>query len=160
MYPGYEYIDSLEMKLEQDIHPCYNKYNRKLKLKKLPYGTSLSSCDFCKSLYPTVFYDTSKFEKYPLEVHSNKTWWVQTQDGYLFNNTTKFKISCNVGYLSEEDAYNGGVKPDHDSEFSIRIYSFDDGYGVWDEYVLTKMGEFYRFMLDNYGSHHEDPDDC
>jgi len=50
--------------------------------------------------------------------------------------------------------------PNHSSEWSIRIYSFDDGYGVWDEYVLTTMGEMYSFMLEYYGSHGEDPSDC
>lgn len=142
-----------------DIHVCKSKFNRKLKLKKLPYGMEFN-CTLLREFYPSVFYDTSLFEESPLVLHSNKTWWNYAQEGYLFGNTTKFKSSYNIGYEPGEEAFEEGAKPNHSSEWSIRIYSFNEGYGVWDEYVLATMGQFYRFVLDNYGSHLEDPADC
>lgn len=159
MYPNADYLDHFEMKLEQDIHVCRSKFNRKVKLKGLPYGTEFT-CESLKYFYPTVFYDTTLVEDNPLELHSNKTWWNYSQEGYLFGNTTKFKTSFNIGYEPGEEAFIEGSKPNHSSEWSMRIYSFDDGYGVWDEYVLTTIGEFYKFIIDNYGSHQEDPEDC
>jgi len=148
--PPVEHIKHYEMKLEQDIHVCRNKFNRKLKLKKVPFGTELD-CQSCKHYFPNTFYDEDLWDKNPLRVHSDKHWWILEQKGYLFGNSTQFKATFSLAYTDYNDLMTGR-KPHHDTEWSIRIYSLDDGYGPWDAYVLAVMGDFFGFMMDNYGS--------
>lgn len=163
MIPSVEHINNFEMKLEQDVHPCYGKFNRKVKIKKLPYGLDRGdgslTCESAQNLFPQAFLDSEQFDQ-KLEIHSNKTWWNLSQEGTLFGGTTNFKSSFNIAYDTYEDAMSGTALPNHSSEWSIRIYSFDEGYGVWDEYVLATMGEFYKFILDNYGSYKESRFEC
>ena len=134
-----------------DVHVCVAKLNRKLKLKQVPFGTELN-CERCKEFFPNTFYDTEAFEDAPLEVKNDRYFWVFEQNGYLFDESTRFKTSFTLSYDSYESALNGDKKPDHTSEWSIRVYSLNEGYGLWDEYVLSTMAEFYRFILTNYGS--------
>jgi len=149
--PSVNYLDEYEMKLEQDVHVCVAKLNRKLKLKRVPFRTELN-CRKCQEFFPNSFYDTEAFDKEPLTVKNNRYLWVFEQNGYLFDGSTKFKTSFTLSYDSYESALIGNKKPDHTSEWSIRIYSLNDGLGAWDEYVLSTMGEFYAYIIENYGS--------
>jgi hypothetical protein len=110
------------------------------------------NCEKCHELFPNTFYDADLFAASPLRVHSDKVWWALIQDGYLFGNTTKFKASFTLAYETLEEAQNIMNKPHHDSEWSLRIYSLNDGYGPWDEYVLASLGHFYKSLLTHYGS--------
>lgn len=153
LLPAMNHTKHSEQKLEQDIHPCYFKYNRKVKVEKLPFGTELT-CAKCLEYFPTYFINPDGVNS-TLGLHSNKTWWSSMigKDYYLFNGTTKIKSSFNLYYSNYAEAVSGSAPPLRDSEWSLRIYSLGDGYGPWDRYVLTTIGQLYRYLLDHYHSY-------
>ena len=124
-----------------------------MKVEKLPYGTELS-CAKCLEYFPNYFVNPNGVNS-TLGLHSNKTWWssIVGKDYYLFNGTTKIKSSFNLYYNNYAEAVSGSAPPLRDSEWSLRIYSLGDGYGPWDRYILTTIGQLYRYLLDNYHSY-------
>jgi len=147
--PGVMFNDT-EQKLEQDVHVCSHKYNRKVKVKSLQPDLVIESCWQLNELFPRTFNLYDAFDDSP-KISSNKTLWNRGIGGKMFQKTSKFKMSFNLYYSSLSNLEkNRGISTG--SEFSIRLYSLNKGYGPWDGAILDEMGHFYSYLIENYGS--------
>jgi len=145
--------DDSEQKLEQDVHACFHKYNRKTKLKNLPMGYTIDSCGQLHESFPDApgLGDVDPHTR--VNTTETSIWvWEYMLDGTWWYDTTKFKLLFTLYYDSLEEATTGeGDGPSGDSEFSMRFYSQGKGMADFEHDILVAIGQVYLGILEDYG---------
>ena len=77
--------------------------------------------------------------------------WEYTYTGMMFYGTSKIKLSWTLYYNSMSNALNPLATPKSSSEFSMRIYSGNDGMAPYQREALDFVAAMYRGVNDFYG---------
>jgi hypothetical protein len=154
--PAEDYAEGSVQKVEEDVHPCKHKYSRKsMVVSNVEFGQQLETCQQINEIYPNAF-DQQDDDSKKVKLHSTSYWWVKSIEGFLPETDgwagTHFKIAFTLIYDDEETARTGSVKPHGETEWSIRLWSSEDGHGNWEESVVEKMASTYVAMLEEFGS--------
>jgi len=141
-----------EEKIEQDIHSKYYKFNRKTKIKKLPNDYDIKTCGDIVELFPNALndYKFNKNGEVSLTKHDKYIWQYSFKGDDLYYGTTKYKFNWTLYYKSMEQALDPTEIPNESAEFSIRIYSINEGYGPWMYEPLEYTANLYSSILDFY----------
>lgn len=74
--------------------------------------------------------------------------WEYSIGGDMFFGTTKFKLGWTLYYTSLENALDYQLAPEHQPEFSIRIYSPGDGIAPWHYEALEYAADIFRKTME------------
>jgi len=136
-----------EEKIEQDIHSSHYKYNRKTKVKNLPTKFKLKTCGDIEEMFPYAFGVPIDGDK---KLHGLGTVyyvWEYSFSGYMFFDSVKFKFAWTLYYTSLENALDYQLAPEHQPEFSIRVYSPGDGMAPWYKEALEYSADIFVKVL-------------
>lgn len=159
--PSPKYSRGAIQKLEQDMHPCKDfKWSRETRITNVPFRFFPANCASVAEIWPDAFRP-----KYDPNVHATmrvykeklvKIWWTLTHSGRLPSGN-KFKSAFTLNYNTENSAIYGTTKPGLNSEWSLRVWADEDGFGSWDQNTLDRIWKAYVNLLDTFGSGHEWP---
>ena len=166
-------------KVEKDVHPCDFKYSRETRI-FFEYPPAIETCHDLLHMFPWAFPNLpANKQDNKLSTGTIEHWWVLEHSAYLYSSEGKAQGTQHPGVIStgegEEDTTKGhtgtrcestvtlkyssvsdavsGKNPSY-GEWSLRIYSTDDGLGDWDSVVVAAVSNMYQQMLTQVG----DPD--
>lgn len=154
--PSDAYAEGSVQKVEEDVHPCKHKFSRKsMVVSNVEFGETIDTCQGLQQIYPHA-YNEQEDDTQKVTLHSTSYWWVKSIEGFLPETDgwekTHFKIAFTLIYDDEESARTGAVLPHGETEWSIRLWSSEDGHGNWEEGVLKNMADTYVALLEEFGS--------
>ena len=128
-----------------DIHTSSDKFNIKAKIKKLPtHFSDVKTCGKVSALFPYCFGEDVDPDA-PVQKSGNDVFiWDYSYSDYMFFGTSKVKLSWTLYYDDLESAMDYSKAPTHHSEFSIRIYSPNEGMGPFQRESLDWVAAIYR----------------
>ena len=136
-----------------DIHKHSHKFNHKVKVKDISSAWTFKYCENVTTMFPHAFQGAGliKLPAHTLVPHNTARYiWQHSYKQDLFYGILKTKFSWTLYYPALEDAMNSTAVPNHESEFSFRVYSPGDGYGPWQYEALVYAAELYKEILDYY----------
>merc|ERR1712100_422399 len=133
-----------EQKIEHDIHTHSDKFNIKAKVKEMPTDYEITKCKEIVELFPFAFGEDYDPEAEVPRKGGDKFIWDYSYTGDMFFGSAKVKLSWTLYFDDLETAMDLTKKPTHSSEFSIRLYSPNEGYGPYQREVLDWAASVYR----------------
>ena len=119
----------------------------------VPYDPKISKCGDITALFPNAWDEKNPTKSAPTK--STTYWWLYQHQGYMLNGA-QYLSSFTVIYHDLQGAVKGNEQPSHSSEWSLRIWSTEDGMGPWDRNVLIDVERIYQTLLAEIGSFQDD----
>ena len=137
--PNVEYAPISKQKCELDHHSGWfdKTYSKETQL-SLTNPIEFRKCSDITAVFPGLIFD-EKYETNVLRPDPPRYWFVREYTGYM-NDDTKYKVTFTLQYFSKKRCISGSDIPGKRSEWSIRLYSLDDGNtNTYNERVLSNI---------------------
>ena len=150
-WPADRYQDIASQKCERDEHVCDHKYSRETRI-TLDYFKTFEYCIDIVEYFPYAFGSVSAPSLVNSEISGGDEdpWFLQSYSGYL-DGDTLYKVSFTIKYDDVDGALNH--KNPHSGEWSIRLYSLDDGASSeYNEDVYKDITDAWKSLISRYST--------
>jgi hypothetical protein len=140
--PGYDN----EMKLEEDISACSNRWSRATKVKGLKFNKTFTQLGDITKYIPGVldFWPNSSDKQALIIDKQYWTWSFSISDNKLKD--TEFEMTLSAIYASLDEAMSGTAQPLEEAEVSFRVTGNDKGDNVGTKTAARAWNLFYTLL--------------
>lgn len=151
-WPAQNYYNQSRQKCERDVHQCDDKYSHETRVFFDDIHT-MTTCYDLLLVYPWAFDELPPEEQYhSVEVDDLNPWWTSVFKGQM-DGDTNYEIAFTLRYDDLEQAIAGYIEAPKYGEWSIRIYSLDDGASeFWNDDVVEATQSMWLQLSDIFGN--------
>merc|ERR1712137_162915 len=152
-WPAETYHNTSRQKCERDVHECNDKFSHETRIFFSEQHHSIDTCYDLLLLYPWAFDELpEEHQGNPVDVYDLNPWWTLVYKGQM-DGDTNYEIAFTLRYSTLEEATSGTHAPPVYGEWSIRIYSVDDGMSEsWNEPVVDATRAMWLSLIEEFGN--------